>query len=115
MDHAGSEDTLHARRERAESDLGEVRRKRAAVLVDRDQAEAVTAAVAGIRARLHAGPSPQEKYDIVRMMVRGGTVLTTGEGRVKRAQVTIQVTWGDLLEGEDGVVSSVTKDGSFVR
>jgi site-specific DNA recombinase len=101
---------LHARREQVAAELQAVRQRRGAVLVDRDQAAEVTAALAGIRARLAVGLSAEEKYSIIRRLVAGGVVKTVGTGRQKMAEITLQLRWGEHITAQGAGAASHSPD-----
>jgi len=88
-------DQLNARRQTTSEQLADVRRQRAHVLIDQEETQAITAAIARIRSRLAAGLTNDEKYEIVRLVIAGGTVRPIGHGGHKTAQVTIQLKWGE--------------------
>jgi site-specific DNA recombinase len=91
---------LNARRERVSTALAKVRRNRSTLLVDMEQSAAVAEALASMRARLEAGLSPEEKLHIVRLMLADGRVRTIGSGQQKRAEVTVQIKWGQTLPAD---------------
>jgi site-specific DNA recombinase len=101
---------LNAKRERLTAALTDVRRRSASLTVSREQSEAVAAGLATVRARLRAGLSLAEKHAIARLVVAGGVVKTVGEGRAKKAEVTVRIRWGDYLSNADPVAPSVPDD-----
>jgi hypothetical protein len=88
---------LAVRRDKAVNALATVRRTLSATLLDKEESLAVTGALAQIRARLKKGLSQEDKREIVRLMVAGGTVRTTGRGQHKSAEITIDLRWGESL------------------
>jgi hypothetical protein len=93
-------DELNDRREKITRELSEIRRARLVVLVDREQSGQVAAALAGIRSRLKKGLSPQEKSEIIRLIVAGGVVRTIGSGKAMSAEVAVQLRWGELVRAD---------------
>lgn len=89
-------DKLAARKRQLESRLTSLRTHKAHVLVDRESTEEVTAAIAGIRAKLRDGLDPHTWREIVRLLVADATVHTIGTGPTRFAEVTLQMRWGDL-------------------
>lgn len=77
--------------------LDDISHRRATLLLTRDQSAEVTAAIAGIRARLQAGLTQEEKYHVARLLIAGGRVVTIGTGRSKTAEVTVELRYGDDL------------------
>jgi site-specific DNA recombinase len=88
---------LKARRDGVCAEQAELRRRKATVQLDRDQTEAVVSIVGRIRRRLSENLTAEEKAEIVRAVLAGGVVHTTGMGKGRTAEVTILVRWGDLL------------------
>jgi site-specific DNA recombinase len=88
---------LKARRESAAAQMDDVRRRRAALGLTQEEAERISTALAGLRAKLKANPSPAKKAELIRLLVAGGVVHTEGKGTRKTAKLTVQFRWGDAV------------------
>lgn len=91
-------DALHQRLKETTARLAAVRERRSLVIVDREQATTVTAALATIRGRLRAGLSPADKRHIIELLLAGALVNTTQLRRPKKAEVTIRLKWGEMID-----------------
>lgn len=88
---------LHSRCESIKKNLVDIRSKRSAIMLNQDQSEKVASALATIRNRLEAGLSQREKFEIVRLVLAGGVIKTIGSSQQKKAEITVQLKWGERL------------------
>jgi hypothetical protein len=88
---------LSTRRNSVEKELGELAKERARLSLGREQVSTVVASLAKFRANLCSEFSAEEKYEIVKVLVAGGVVDTFGEGRKKRAKVTVEFRWNEFV------------------
>lgn len=87
-------------RETVLASLKKTRQSRAAALVNRDSSLDVIAFLAGYRANLTEGMTPEKKKEVIRRLVKGGVITTTNEGGKKGATLTLQLRWGEFVSGQ---------------
>jgi hypothetical protein len=88
---------LNVKRGSLLENLSQIRKQRASLLVGLEESASVTAALAGIRARINKGISREDKYAVVREIVKGGIITTTGEGKQRMAHVKMVLSWGEAI------------------
>src|SRR5262249_3136709 len=93
-------DELNSERTATLPVLADLRRERAAKELAAEDASSVVQYLARVRAGLRDDLPNEKKRELIRLLVAGGTVRTTGEPYHRKAELTLRLRWGELVSAE---------------